>query len=279
MNHVISFSSGLSSALTVERALERYGCADTHVVFMDTTIEDDDNYRFMHDCEARWMDAYGMGPIVVLRDGRTPYQVAEDRQIIPNQKIAPCTFVLKIELFVNWMRDTFGDDDVTVYIGYDFTEAHRCGPTRDNYEARGWGVDFPLLWKPYEFREYADAVREDWGIEPPRMYAMGYTHANCGGRCVKQGLGDWKRTLVNWPERYAEAEAWEQAMRDHPVRKDYAILRDFTGGEVGPLTLRQFRARVEAEGDGQMSLFDLDASGGCVSCGVGDFVCAPAAGE
>ena len=67
-------------------------------------------------------------------------------------------------------------------------------------------VLIPLLWKPYELRKYPAVARADWGIEPPRMYDLGYTHANCGGRCCKQGWGDWLRTLLNWPARYAEVE-------------------------------------------------------------------------
>lgn len=264
--HIVSFSSGLSSALTVERVLNRYGSDSVQVVFMDTTIEDQDNYRFMDDCKARWEI-----PITVLREGRTPYQVAEDEHIIPNQKIAPCTYRLKIEMFVAHLEQM--DAPPTIHIGYDYTEAHRCGPTRENYESRGWSVDFPLLWKPYELRDYSEVVRHDWGIEPPRTYAMGFTHANClQWGCVKMGQGDWLRLLLNFPERYARTEGWERQMRDHPTRKNYAILRDQSGGMVTPMTLTELRERYESERETQPLLFELDyeQSPGCVYCGVGD---------
>jgi hypothetical protein len=231
---------------------------------MDTVIEDEDNYRFLADCQARW------GVITMLCEGRNPYEVAKDKHIIANQKIAPCTFALKIDVFRKYLTDSYPDASPTIHIGYDFTELHRCEPTRRNYEAQGWGVDFPLLWKPYETRPYAQVVRE-WGIEPPRMYEMGYSHANCGGRCVKQGQGDWLRTLINFPHRYAEAEHWEAEMRDHPVRKNYAILRDRVGGQVRPLTLRAFRKRHEAGRAVQPSFLD-EQYGGCVYCGVGDLL-------
>src|SRR5262249_38144071 len=45
------------------------------------------------------------------------------------------------------------------------------GPLRD----RG----HPLMWKPWELRPYQDVIREEWGIEPPRLYAMGFPHNNC----------------------------------------------------------------------------------------------------
>jgi hypothetical protein len=219
--HIVSFSTGLSSALTVERVLARYGRHNTEIVFMNTYIEDEDNHRFMNDCATRW----GID-IITLADGRTPYQVAEDEQIIPNQKVAPCTFKLKIELFRAYLQSK-DNSPLTVHIGYDYTEVHRCKTTRDAYRKYGWHIDFPLLWKPYELRNYADVVRQDWGVEPPRTYGLGFTHANClQWGCVKMGQADWMRLLLNFPDRYARTEAWEQRMRKHPKRQNYAIMRD-----------------------------------------------------
>lgn len=272
MRHIISFSTGLSSALTCERVLTRYGKEAIVVVFMDTTIEDEDNYRFMADCKAKW----GI-PITILCDGRTPYQVAEDEHIIPNQKIAPCTYRLKIELFSDWLQAQ-NFEQVTIHIGYDIFEAHRCEATEKNYSQYGWLVDFPLLWKPIEYRSYSQVVREDWGIEPPRMYDQGYSHANCGGCCVKQGQGDWLRTLINFPERFQAIESWEQQMRQHPKRKEYAILRNQSNGEVKPLTLRELRLKHEKSQITQPMLFNLDSQSACVYCGVGDLACDPGAG-
>ena len=263
MKHVVSFSTGLSSALCVERVHKRYSADSMRVVFMDTLIEDNDNYRFAKEMYSRWLQD-GI-ELVFLTEGREPYRVARDHNIIANQKLAPCTFELKIEPFVKYLESLSGD--LTIHISYDFTEVARCEATRKNYEARGWSVDFPLLWKPYEMRPYSEVARTDWGIEPPRMYEQGYSHANCGGVCVKQGQGDWLRTLINYPERYAKAEQWEREMRDHPVRKDYALLRDQSNGTVKPMTLETLRKRNEGQSQLQPSLFD----NGCVVCGVGDF--------
>jgi len=235
---------------------------NVQVVFMDTLFEDDDNYRFMNECKDRW----GV-PITILTEGRTPYQVAEDQHIIPNDRVAPCTRRLKIELFKRWIEKL--QKPITIHIGYDYlNDAHRMDRTRDAYEALGYSVDFPLTWQPIEYRDYSIVVREDWGIEPPRMYAMGYTHANCGGRCVKQGWGDWIRTLINFPDRYAEVEEWEQQMRQHPVRQNYSILKDQSGGMIRPKTLKELREDYQNNG-GQMSLFEMDSKASCLVCGIG----------
>jgi len=262
MRHIVSYSTGLSSSLAAVRVAERYGADHTLLVFMDTHFEDEDNYRFMREF------VYKTGlEILYLSEGRTPYQVSHAEHVIPNSRVAPCTHRLKIEPFRAWLKTQ--SELITIHIGYDFSEMHRCEPTRKNYESLGYAVDFPLLWKPYEFRSYEIISREDWGIEPPRMYKLGYTHANCGGRCVKQGHGDWLRTLVNFPERYAEIERWEREMRLNPVNADYAILKRQTKEGVTALTLEELRLEYERNDIGKMSLFDMDEKSSCVVCGIG----------
>ena len=102
------------------------------------------------------------------------------------------------------------------------------------------------------------------GIEPPRLYAMGFPHNNCGGACVKAGQGHFAHLLKMLPDRYAEWEQEEQAMRDHLKRDDVAILRDRTGGKSKPLTLKVFRERVQS---GQF--VDKHEWGGC-GCALDD---------
>lgn len=260
MIHVGSYSTGIVSGLMCERMIERYGRDACRFVFMDTLIEDDDNYRFMRDTE-RILKI----EIIKLAEGRTPYQVFEDHHLIPSGRAVPCTFELKMDIFRKYIATL--PKPVTVHIGYDIFELERCDATRANYEKLGYSVDFPMLWKPYELQDYSTVIRSRWGIEPPAMYAQGYTHANCGGRCVKQGMGDWIRTLVNHPDRFAEVEAWELAMRENPVNAEYAILKDRRFGGMIPMTLRELRQRYQAKN--MPTLFELDAGSACVVCGIG----------
>jgi hypothetical protein len=141
--------------------LEKY--PDAQLVFMDTLFEDEDNYRFMGEFEKR----FGV-KILRLVEGRNPYQVSRDGHVIPNNTLAPCTFRLKIDLFRKWLAMIEGE--TTIYIGYDFSEVHRCESTSRNYEALGYKVEYPLLWKPIETRSYSEVARNDWQIEPPRIY-------------------------------------------------------------------------------------------------------------
>lgn len=271
--NIVSFSTGLSSALTVERVAKTYNKNNIQVIFMDTLIEDDDNYRFMKDCRKRWKSLYG-ADIITLTEGRTPYEVFVDEHVIPNNRVAPCTRRLKINLFVEYMKEHFGENnpDVTIHIGYDYSELHRVEATKRNYENLGWHVDFPLMWQPIEYRPYTQVVKDDWGIEPPRMYGMGYSHANCGGRCVKQGKNDWLRTLQKFPERYAEIEEWEQKMRENEVNAKYTIVAKVRHGAKIPITLKELRGEYEGKMmTGQGNIFDLENEI-CVVCGIGDIL-------
>jgi hypothetical protein len=47
----------------------------------------------------------------------------------------------------------------------DWKEQHRLEAPRKAYEALGYQVDYPLMWKPWELRPYQDVIREEWGIE------------------------------------------------------------------------------------------------------------------
>jgi hypothetical protein len=86
---------------------------------------------------------------------------------------------------------------------------------------------------------------------------MGFPHNNCGGGCVKAGVGHFAMLLDRLPEVYADWERHEDELRDQ--LGDVSILRDRSGGATRPLTLREVRER---RGDMPLDLWDV---GGC-SC-------------
>lgn len=265
---VVSLSSGASSAVAAERTINNHGAGNVDLVFADTLIEDDDNYRFLDQLADRWQK-----PIIHLNEGRTPYQLFEDRQIIPNDQFAPCTATLKIALLVKYVQQLQERYTVVMVIGYDIKDARprkdkpmgRLGATIKNWTSLGAMVEFPLLHRPKELD--SQATIKAWGIQPPMMYQQGYSHANCGGLCVKQGIGDWRRTLIHHPDRFMQVEQWEAKMRENPKFAPYAILT--RGGKPYPLS--ELRSEIVVENDKQGRLFDmLDNMGRTcgVECGV-----------
>jgi hypothetical protein len=108
-------------------------------------------------------------------------------------------------------------------------------------------ISSPLLEPPY--MQKADLLKE-WeevhGIRPPRLYQQGFSHANCGGACVRGGQAQWAHLLTVNPKRYAEWEAEEQTTRV-VLEKDVAILTRTRKGVKSPITLKDFREEREAQ--------------------------------
>jgi len=242
MYYIVSLSGGVSSAVAADRAIARYGRDKVWLWFADTNWEDEDLYRFLDDLMERWG-----GRLKRYSDGRTPLEVAEDKYIIPNNKLAPCSFVLKIDPFTEWLWRV--PKNVTVLLGLDWTEIHRTIAPKKKYEQiPGVYVDFPLMWSGYRTINYFNLVEEEWGIKVPRLYKFGFPHNNCGGRCVRQGQGEWNRLRFTFPKRFAQVRDWEleQRMKDG-ARQNYAILRDRSNGQSRPMTLAELERRDEPE--------------------------------
>lgn len=236
MKYVTSLSGGAASAVAHTRAIERYGKDNVIAWFADTQWEDDDLYRFLEDLEKFWGQS-----IRRYTKGINPLDVADNQNIIPNQKLAPCSQVLKQKPFKKFIE--WHEKPVTVLLGLDWSEQHRMVAPKKVYESiPGVSVDFPLMWKPYDFDVFQTV--KSWGIEIPRLYKMGFPHNNCGGRCIRQGVSEWQRLRVHFPERFAEVRDWEaarQAIGD--ARQGYAICRDQSNGEVKPLSLAEIEKR------------------------------------
>ena len=230
--HIVSVSFGLASAVAADMVIRRCGRENVTLWFSDTRWEDQDLYRFKADCLERWG-----GDVVLWQDGRRPPDIWTDEAIIPNNLLAPCNRILKIEPFTRFVRGFFYKP-VIVHLGMDWSDTRRGRGTvsRRNYQAlSGVTVDYPLLSVP-EF-DLAAEVR-GWGIHPPRMYAMGFHHNNCGGRCPRQGQAEWRRLRRYFPERFVEMMRWENWARSQDdSRANRAFLKSRRGGRVSPLPL------------------------------------------
>ena len=210
--------------------------------------EDADTLRFLHEA------AEDLGaPLVIVRDGRDIWDVFREKRWLGNASLAHCSWELKTGPARRWIERNAPNAE-RVLVGIDVTEIHRLPAIVEAWkplEAVAPLTDKPMLWKPQLIQSLGER-----GIRPPRMYELGYGHANCRA-CVKAGQGHWARLLRVWPETYAYAEEQEEKLRAE--LGDVAILRDRTGGEATPLTLREFRERTEDD-HGQIDLFE---EGGC----------------
>lgn len=204
MRAVVLFSGGAASWAAARRTVE--DGFDTTLLFTDTRSEDEDLYRFLDEAAA------DVGaPLVKIAEGRTIWEVFRDERILGNSRIDPCSKILKRQMSRRWLEKNRDPADTVVVLGFDWTEVHRLDRAHGAWDP--WPVSAPMVRPPYRLKSelLADLVAR--GIEPPRLYRMGFAHNNCGGGCVKAGVGHFAQLLRVFPSRYAEWEEHEEAVR------------------------------------------------------------------
>lgn len=236
LQHVVMVSSGCGSAVAAKRVATMFP-DDTVMLFADVNGEDPDNYRFLLETW-EWVGV----PLVILDNaGRTIWDVFRKGRFLGNSRADLCSRILKREVMRAWLDENRDPASTVVHIGYDLDEGHRVQRAAPHWVP--WRTEAPLCWEPAFWKDDAVNLLAEAGIAPPLLTRLGYPHANCGGMCVKMGHKQALKTLRTMPERYAEWEEQEEAIRDH-LDKDVAIMRDRTGGGTTPLTLRRFRLRL-----------------------------------
>jgi hypothetical protein len=246
------FSGGEMSWAACKTDAQRHGVEGLTLLFADTREEDEDTYRFLHEAAAN------IGaPLVRVADGRSLWELFRGEGMIGNTRADLCSRVLKRELCDEWLAGNCDPENTTVLLGYGGEEVERFRRGAARYAANGWKAEAPLCERPYlSARDIKDWARRE-GLAEQRLYKLGFPHANCGGFCVKAGQAHFRHLLQVLPAVYRRHETEEQAFRE-ATGKDVAVLRDRRGGKTRPLTMREFRGRIEAKGE--CDLFDW---GGC----------------
>jgi hypothetical protein len=237
MRHVVMFSGGVGSWLAARRVVTAHGAENTTLLFCDTRMEDPSLYEFL----TRASEDVG-AELVTVSDGRTPWQVFFDERYLGNTRADPCSKILKRNLADRWMRENFSPETVIRHVGIDWTESHRLDRLRERLAP--WVVEAPLCDPPYLDKQVMLGMAREAGLPIPRLYEFGFAHNNCGGFCVKAGQAHFRLLLEKLPEVYAFHEGKEQEIREF-LDKDVAILRDRRGGKSRPMTLREFRERIQ----------------------------------
>lgn len=258
MKHLVQFSTGAASAEVAYRVVQAHGPENVILLTADTLVEDADNWRFAQEVatllDCKW---------VRLAHGRTPMQVGRDHRCVPSNRMAVCSRVLKRELLDKYRDEHYDPADSIIYLGYDWTEPHRYEGARKHWAP--WTVKCPLMDPPYLWKQDILNLWRERGIEPPRLYSYGFSHANCGGGCVRGGQAQWSLLLQVNRSRYMQWEEEEEEETRRMLGKDVSILRDRTGGVTKSLSLRAFRERLER----QPSMFDTEDWGAC-GCSMAD---------
>lgn len=262
MKYIVNVSSGLASAEALERTIARAGIENTIGVFADVkghstsehAGEDADNYRFLTDIE-RW---FGI-EIVRIVEGRDIWQAMFDARAITlpvgKSKVARCSIDLKRKPIDAWIAARYAPDECVLVAGMDWSEPHRIA----DFEAakapyRCW---FPLNEAPYMDKCHLADKWQARGIQPPALYEVGFSHANCGGFCVKAGQAHFALLYRTNKERYLY-HAEKEAQFQREINPRVTILRDRRGGKTKPMSLYKFAERLE-----RGEVYDADEWGGC----------------
>ncbi len=249
MKHIVSFSGGLGSWMAAKRVAEKYGTDNLYLVFTDVLIEDEDLYRFLYEAA----ENVG-GELVVLADGRNPWDVFRDKRYMGNTRTAHCSQELKSKPFEKWLKEQAFSDFV-VYLGIDWTEEHRLIAHRKHVKHK---VEAPLCDAPYLSKQDVLDELARVGIELPRLYKMGFSHNNCGGGCVKAGQGQWAMLYKEMPEKYSWFEAQQESLLAD-VATTRPFLRITIDKVLSYVSLKDYREQY-LEKSVQIDMFDI---GGC----------------
>jgi hypothetical protein len=230
MMHIVSFSGGMGSFAEAKACVDKFGKENVILLFADTMMEDEDLYRFKDEAVA-FLDC----ELVTLSQGVTPFEVFKKEKFMGNSRVDPCSRVLKRAPLNNWFTETYAPEEAQMHLGIDYSESHRLAGVRERmrpYTYRSTLIeDGRIVHKGYS---------EEYGIRRPRLYDWKLGHNNCGGFCIKAGLGHYKALYEANPERYAEFEAKELDVYE-AIGSVHPFLKKTKNKVLRHLTLREYR--------------------------------------
>ena len=163
MIHCVQFSTGIGSAEVAVRVQDIAKDEDRLVLLTaDTMVEDEDNWRFAKEVvdylSPRW-------EWIIIRDGRTPMQVGRDRKVVPSDRMAVCSQILKRDALNKWIKHNCDPEDSIIYLGFDWTEPHRHHRAEPLWLP--YKIDSPLMREPYTEKPALLDKYRAMGITPP----------------------------------------------------------------------------------------------------------------
>ena len=276
IKHIVSFSGGMGSFAEAKSCVDKYGKDNVLLLFADTLMEDEDLYRFK-DETTKFLGC----ELVSLCYGQTPWELFETEKFVGNSRVDLCSRKLKRELLNNWIVANYGytasthvqrdngtycyyvnGEPITIeeprlraeiHLGIDYSEGHRLARVQERMR--------PYIYRSTlveEGRIVPKDFSEQFGIARPRLYTLGFSHNNCGGFCVKAGLGHFKLLYEKLPERYKEHEDKELTLAK--TCGTLPFLRKRTNGVTRYITLKVYREEFLEVGKAEEDKFDI---GGC----------------
>jgi hypothetical protein len=187
MNHVVFFSSGAASTVAAMRVAQKYGTKNLYLLFADTGIEDEDNYRFLEESAN-----YIGGHLIRIKDGRTPWDVFnEGKWLSHRQGEKGCSYQLKILPCKQWIESNpeITPKNTVLYFGINFEEIHRIDAISANWSP--YQVDTPLCWDEFGWADKAAvfAALKEANLAPPGSTKWVFLTQTVVDSALRQGWG------------------------------------------------------------------------------------------
>jgi len=266
VKYIVMYSGGLSSYEAARRCVEQFGKERVELWFADTQTEDPDLYRFNKDVE----ELLGLSIRVFAQynDKGQPMDIWDimfKERFLGNSRIDPCSKYLKRKPLRTALENEFNPRDVVVVLGMDNIEdCHRAERARLHHKP--YAVYYPLLEGAAPFKQHIARALRVQGVEPPSLYDYGFKHNNCGGFCVKAGIGQMAHLYEHFPDRFKFHEQKEREIRAY-LEKDVSIVYRDGGDGKGKqtFTLQMLREAIEAGEKFKYDEFNMDVTCACFS--------------
>ncbi len=182
------FSCGAASAVATKIANPDL------IAYCETGSEDEDNARFMRDCEP-WFGK----PITQLSspEYKDTWAVWTKRRYIAGVNGAPCTGELKVSPRLAFQKT--GDIHIFGYTA-DAADIQRAEALRENWP--DLQIETPLIDQGLT-KAACFSLIESAGIALPRVYAMGFPNANCIPCGKATSPAYWALVRLRFPAEFA----------------------------------------------------------------------------
>lgn len=192
--HILGLSGGKDS--TALAIFMRDKVPDMEYVFCDTCKELDETYEYLNRVEAY----LGKKIIRLNAEAGFDHWLQVYGGYLPGPNMRWCTKMLKLKPFEKYV----GDGDVVSYVGI------RADENRSGYISTKPNIRpvFPFKEHGIDLEGVMRILRES-GIGMPPYLDWGRTHSGCFF-CFYQKPIEWVRLLEKYPQRFAEAEAYEK---------------------------------------------------------------------
>lgn len=243
MKYVVSVGGGLSSTLFLPlhtELVDKFG-DDVEYVISVLTNEHPDVWRLIYEVEQ-------LLGIKIKRIGhnKSVWDVFDEEGFIGNDRMDNCSRVLKREVVRDYMKAKYAPGEATVVVGIGHHEIDRTLSIKRNWQSMGYDVYFALAEYENLTKEFMmEACQSLFGFVP-ELYLLDFEHNNCDGGCVKAGKYQWRLLLEKRPDTFAWWEMREAQWQKN-TGSDHTVLREMIKGVNYPVTLKEFRERVQSK--------------------------------